>query len=106
MSTRKKENGLRKQAISPKPLQEYCTPDSTELFESIKAALLAGRAVRLIDSPPAQRAQVIGFIAQLRDELPILTGWRTIRESHLSETRLRARFYSIPGEFLRDTDHA
>ena len=78
----------------------------TDLCESIKADLLAGKDVRLIDFAPEQRPQVIGAIAALRDELPIRTGWQTIRESHLSETRLRARRYSIDGAFLnREGDH-
>lgn len=72
----------------------------TDLGESIKADLLAGKDIRLIDFAPEQRWQVIGAIAALRDELPIRTGWVTIRESHLSETRLRARRYSIDGAFL------
>ena len=70
------------------------------------AHVLAGQSVRLIDYLPEQRPQVIGAIAALRDELPIRTGWQTIRESHLSETRLRARRYSIDGAFLnREADH-
>ena len=67
-------------------------------------SLLAGRDIRLIDYPPEMRPVVIGAVAQLRDELPIRTGWQTVRESHLSETRLRARRYNIPGEFLRERD--
>lgn len=78
----------------------------TDLRESIKADLLAGKDVRLIDFAPEKRPEVIGAIAALRDELPIRTGWQTIRESHLSETRLRARRYSIDGAFLnRESDH-
>lgn len=78
----------------------------TDLIEAIKADLLAGQSVRLVDYLPEQRPQVIGAIAALRDELPIRTGWQTIRESHLSETRLRARRYSIDGAFLnREGDH-
>ena len=78
----------------------------TDLLEAIKADLLAGQSVRLVDYLPEQRPQVIGVIAALRDELPIRTGWQTIRESHLSETRLRARRYSIDGAFLnREGDH-
>ena len=72
------------------------------LLPSIKAVLLAGRDVRLIDYPPEKRAAVIGSIATLRDDLPICCRWVTVRESHLSETRLRARTYRIPGEFLRE----
>ena len=77
-----------------------------DLIESIKAALLAGRDVRLIDFPSDRRPFVIGAIAKLRDDIPIRTGWQTIRESHLSQTRLRAVRYSIAGEFSREIDHA
>jgi len=72
----------------------------TELLELIKPQLLVGKDVRLIDFLPEQRPVVIGVMAQLRDELPIRSGWQTVRESHLSETRLRARRYSIDGAFL------
>lgn len=74
----------------------------TDLLKSIKVDLLAGKDVRLIDFDADLRPMVIGVIAQLRDELPIRTGWQTIRESHLSETRLRARRYSITGAFLHE----
>lgn len=81
------------------------TANHTPLYDAIKADLLAGRDVRLIDFKPQQRPAVVGIVAQLRDELPIRTGWQTIRESHLSQTRLRAKRYSIPGEFLRESGH-
>ena len=80
--------------------------DSATDYEAIKAILQSGRDVRLLDYSPDSRGAIVGIIAQLRDELPIRTGWQTIRESHLSETRLRARRYFIPGEFLREVDHA
>lgn len=76
-----------------------------DLLESIKADLLAGRDVRLIDFAVEQRPLVLGAIAALRDEFPIRAGWQTIRESHLSQTRLRARRYCIPGEFPREVGH-
>lgn len=71
-----------------------------DLLDSIKAALLAGKSVRLIDFPNDRRPYALAAIASLRDELPVRSGWRTVRESHLSETRLRARTYSIDGAFL------
>ena len=73
--------------------------DSTP--SALKAALLAGHEILLTSYPPSDRAQVIGALAALRDELPISCRWLTLRESHLSETRLRARAYRIRGEFLR-----
>lgn len=77
----------------------------TDMLETIKPILLAGQSIRLIDYLPEQRPYVVGAIAVLRDELPIRVGWMTVRESHLSQTRLRALRYSIPGEFLREDDH-
>lgn len=74
----------------------------TCLIDAVKAALLKGAVVRLIDFKPEERAQVIGIIATLRDEFPVSCRWVTIRESHLSETRLRAKSYHIKGEHLRD----
>ena len=81
--------------------------DITPILERVKAALLAGQSIRLIDYPPEERQEVTGAVAVLRDELPIRAMWSTVRESHLSQTRLRALRYSIPGEFLReDAGHA
>ena len=75
--------------------------DFTDLSATVKATLLKGSDVRLIDFAHGERSQVIGVIATLRDELPISCRWVTIRESHLSETRLRAKSYHIKGEHLR-----
>ena len=78
-----------------------------DLTESIKADLLQGKSVRLVDFPGELRPFAVAAIAQLRDDgTPIRCGWQTLRESHLSQTRLRARTYCIPGEFLREADHA
>jgi hypothetical protein len=71
-------------------------------YDAIKDKFLAGDYVRIIDYPESQRHQVIGAIAILRDQLPIVTGWQTLRQSYLSETRTRARHYYIPEAFLRD----
>lgn len=101
MSTPRKANALREQGARQNQ-KTQCNSILHDLLESIKTALLSGRDVRLIDFLPDQRSLALAAIAQLRDELPIRTGWQTIRESHLSETRLRARRYSIPGEFLRE----
>ena len=73
----------------------------TELSAAVKADLLKGEDVRLIDFAPENRSQVIGIVAALRDELPVTCRWVTIRESHLSETRLRAKSYNVKGEHLR-----
>lgn len=64
--------------------------------------LLAGRTVRILDIPRDQRPEAIAALAVLRDELPIKTTWRTYSESHLSETRLRARCYWIAPEYLHE----
>ncbi len=80
---------------------DKCHSTQNDLLASLKDALLQGFDVRLIDFAPEERSQVIGAIAALRDEFPINCRWITIRESHLSETRLRARSYHIKGEHLR-----
>ncbi len=81
--------------------------DITPILERVKAALLAGQSIRLIDYMPEERQEIIGAIAALRDQLPIVARWSAVRESFLSETRLRALRYLIPGEFLREgVDHA
>lgn len=71
-------------------------------YDAIKTKFIAGEYIRVIDYPESQRQQVIGAIAILRDELPIVTGWQTLRQSYLSETRTRARSYHIPESFLRE----
>ena len=76
--------------------------DGTPILNQVKATLLAGQSVRLNDYPPEDRQAGTGAVAVLRDELPINARWSTVRESHLSQTRLRALRYWIPGEFLRE----
>lgn len=71
-----------------------------DLTASVKADLLAGGEIRLLNFQPEQRQFIIGIIAKLRDDLPIKSSWVTVRESFLSETRLRARRYRIDGEYL------
>ena len=70
--------------------------------EQIEAKLLAGENVKIIDFAETDRAEALGAINTLRDQLPILSGWQTLRQSYLSETRTRARRYYIPEAFLRD----
>lgn len=72
------------------------------LYHALKSKFLAGDYIRIIDYPESQRHQVIGVIAILRDQLPIITGWQTLRQSYLSETRTRARRYYISEAFLHD----
>ena len=100
------ENGLRGKAVDTAFTSDN-TPNLTPILDRVKAALLAGQSIRLIDYPPEERQAVTGVVALLRDEFPIRANWSTVRESHLSQTRLRALRYSIPGEFLReDANHA
>jgi hypothetical protein len=68
----------------------------------IKAKLLAGEYIKIIDFSESDRAEAIGAISTLRDQLPIVSGWQTLRQSYLSETRTRARCYHIPEAFLRE----
>jgi hypothetical protein len=70
--------------------------------EQIEAKLLAGERVKVIDFAEADRAEALGAISALRDKLPIVSGWQTLRQSYLSETRTRARRYHIPEAFLRE----
>lgn len=79
------------------------TPDTfPAIYDRIRDDLLAGRTVRIIDVPRDQRPAAIAAIAALRDELPVRMSWRTVSESHLTETRLRARCYSISPEHLNE----
>lgn len=77
-------------------------PVERTLYDTLKARFLAGNKVSAIDYHESVRAEVLGAIKTLQDELPISVGWRTIRQSYLSETRTRARSYHIPESFLRD----
>lgn len=77
------------------------TPDTfPAIYERIRDDLLAGRVIRILDVPRDQRPAAIAALAQLRDELPVKVTWRTVSESHLTETRMRARCYWIAGEHL------
>ena len=73
------------------------------VYNRLRDDLLRGKTIRILDIPRDQRAAAIAALAQLRDELPIKVTWRTVSESHLSETRLRARCYWISGEHLAET---
>ena len=75
---------------------------NNSIYDKLKARFLAGNTVCAIDYHESVRADVLGAIKTLQDELPISVGWRTIRQSYLSETRTRARSYHIPEAFLRD----
>ena len=100
------ENGLRGKAVDTATSCDN-TPNLTPILDRVKAAFLTGQSIRLIDYPPEERQEVCGAIAALRDVLPIRANWCTVRESFLSQTRLRSLRYSIPGEFLReDANHA
>ena len=70
-------------------------------IDSLRARFLAGNRVRIIDYAESNRAEVTGAIKTLQDELPIVTGWQTVRQSYLSETRTRARCYHIPEALLK-----
>lgn len=61
-----------------------------------------GDNVRIIDYQESKRAEVTGAINTLQDELPLVAGWQTVRQSYLSETRTRARCYHIPEAFLKE----
>ncbi len=69
--------------------------------QAIKGLLLTGQPVRVIDYRINERSIVLAAIAELRDELPIICGWHTVRESHASQTRTRARTYTIPAALLQ-----
>lgn len=75
---------------------------NSNIIDSLRARFLAGNKVRIIDYQELKRAEVTGAIKTLQDELPIVTGWQTLRQSYLSETRTRAKSYHIPEAFLRD----
>jgi hypothetical protein len=74
----------------------------TTMIEILRARFLAGNKVRVIDYHETARPEVMGAIKTLQDELPIVTGWQTVRQSYLSETRTRARSYHIPEALLKE----
>ena len=91
-----------KKAPSPITVKELSDSSNFNITETLRAKLLAGNKIRVIDYHESARAEVMGAIKTLQDQLPIVTGWQTIRQSYLSETRTRARCYHIPEVFLRD----
>ena len=90
-----------KKAPSPITAKEPSDSLNSNIIESIRARFLAGNKVRIIDYNESKRAEVTGAIKTLQDELPIVTGWQTLRQSYLSETRTRARCYHIPEALLK-----
>ena len=74
----------------------------TTTYHRLRDDLLAGRVIRILDIPRNERPAAIAALAMLRDQLPVRMSWRTVSESHLSETRLRARCYSISPEHLNE----
>jgi len=93
---------MKKAQLGFNPIEPSDSSHSTTLAESIKLRFLAGNRVSIIDYQAEARPEVTGIIKTLQDELPIVVGWRTIRQSYLSETRTRARTYHIPETFLRE----
>jgi len=93
---------MKKAQLGFKPIEPLHSTHSTTIAESIKLRFLAGNKVSIIDYQAELRPEVTGIIKTLQDELPIVVGWRTIRQSYLSETRTRARTYHIPEAFLRE----
>ena len=81
------------------PIEPSDSSNFTTLTSSIKAKILNGQRVLVVDYQPQHRQKVIGAIAALRDDLPIVTG---LRQSCLSETRTRARCYRIPEALLQE----
>ena len=91
-----------KKAPSPITAKEPSDSLYSNIKETLRERFLTGDKVRIIDYHESARAEVTGAIKTLQDELPIVTGWQTIRQSYLSETRTRARCYRIPEAFLRN----
>ena len=75
-------------------------------YHRLRDDLLRGKVIRILDIPRHERPAAIAALAQLRDELPIRMSWRTVSESHLTETRMRARCYWIAGEHLHELREA
>lgn len=91
-----------KKAPSPITVKELSESSNFTIIETLRAKLLAGNKIRVIDFHETSRAEVLGAIATLQDELPISAGWQTVRQSYLSETRTRARSYHIPEALLKE----
>lgn len=75
---------------------------TTPIIDTLRADLLAGRVVRILDIARDRRPEAIAALAELRDELPIRVTWRTVSESHVCETRLRCKCYWIGSEHLHE----
>lgn len=71
-------------------------------LDRLRAALLAGRTVRILDIPRDDRPEAHAAMAVLQDELPVYWRWAKVSESHLSETRLTCKAYRIHARHLHD----
>lgn len=78
----------------------------TTTYTRLRDDLLRGKTIRILDIARPERPEAIAALAVLRDELPVRMSWRTVSESHLTETRLRARCYWIAGEHLPELREA
>lgn len=74
----------------------------TSTYGHLRAELLRGKTIRIIDIAREQRPEAIAALAVLRDELPIRMSWATYSESYLSDSRLRVRTYRVPAEHLHE----
>ena len=91
-----------KKTPSPATAKEPSDSFHYNIADSLRARFLAGNKVLIIDYHESSRAEVMGAIKTLQDQLPIVAGWQTVRQSYLSETRTRAKSYHIPEAFLRE----
>jgi hypothetical protein len=90
---------MEKSPALPKATELSSSPNFNIHCDAIKAKSISGDYIRVINYPESQRQQVIGAIETLKGELAIVTGWKMLRQSYLSETRTFTRRHYIP-EFL------
>ncbi len=69
---------------------------ATLTLDSLRDRFHAGESCGALDYAKSLRPFFSGLVCMLRDENPnIRPTWRTIREAHVSGTRLRERVYGI-----------
>lgn len=93
---------MQKKAPSPITAKEPSDSFNFNIFDSLIARFLVGNKICVIDYHESKSSEANGTIKTLQDGLPIVTGWQTVCQSSLTETRTRAHCYHIHGALLRE----
>lgn len=67
----------------------------TLLADQIKAALMGGESITPTDIPVEHRVLFWAALQRVRDDIPVRTVWKTIREEFVDGRRLREKTFRL-----------